>query len=293
MTTQQQRQRRDRQRSQRRHLASKPSQAGNQPRDILSPEAQAATRTERLPRDPGSGQPLAPRRQPGYYPGFSTLDQQAFWDDATRAVVLERVEHPAPITFFSAAEARVMEAVCACVLPQDDRTPDRRIPILNVIDHRLATGSINGYRYDDMPPDTRAYQLASEAIEGMARALGAESFTALGLRQQDELLRSLHDGKPLSGGEEIWQQMNVRRFWLMLVSDCVTAYYAHPWAWDEIGFGGPAYPRGYMRLRDGQPEPWEKTERRYEWEAPPESVSGTTESLSAAPAAPSFTPGTH
>ena len=25
-------------------------------------------------------------------------------------------------------------------------------------------------------------------------------------------------------------------------------FYSHPWAWNEIGFGGPAYPQGYMRL---------------------------------------------
>lgn len=248
---------------------------------------------ERLPRDPRTGLPLAPRRQPGYYPGFSTLGQQAFWDDATRQVVLKRVEQPPPISFFSEAEERVMLAVCACVLPQDDRTPDRRIPILNVIDHRLATGHIHGYRYDDMPPDSEAYRLAVQGIEGMARALGAESFVALGLHQQDELLESLHEGKPLAGGEEFWRQMNVRRFWLMLVSDCASAYYAHPWAWDEIGFGGPAYPRGYMRLRDGQPEPWEKDEQRYEWAAPPASRSEDAESLSETPEAASFTPGTH
>jgi hypothetical protein len=28
----------------------------------------------------------------------------------------------------------------------------------------------------------------------------------------------------------------------------LSAFYAHPWAWNEIGFGGPAYPRGFMRL---------------------------------------------
>jgi hypothetical protein len=27
--------------------------------------------------------------------------------------------------------------------------------------------------------------------------------------------------------------------------------YAHPYAWDEIGFGGPAYPRGYGALNFG------------------------------------------
>ena len=31
----------------------------------------------------------------------------------------------------------------------------------------------------------------------------------------------------------------------------LAAFYSHPWAWNEIGFGGPAYPRGYARLGVG------------------------------------------
>jgi hypothetical protein len=31
----------------------------------------------------------------------------------------------------------------------------------------------------------------------------------------------------------------------------LAAFYSHPWAWNEIGFGGPAYPRGYMRMGVG------------------------------------------
>jgi hypothetical protein len=42
--------------------------------------------------------------------------------------------------------------------------------------------------------------------------------------------------------------------------DISGAYYAHPYAWDEIGFGGPAYPRGYAALNNGAPEPWEPRE---------------------------------
>ena len=71
--------------------------------------------------------------------------------------------------------------------------------------------------------------------------------------------------------------MPVKRFWAMLLGDCVAAYYSHPWAWDEIGFGGPAYPRGYMRLENGMPEPWETDETRYEWSAPVDSVSDFAE----------------
>ncbi|MDQ3430688.1 MAG: gluconate 2-dehydrogenase subunit 3 family protein, partial [Actinomycetota bacterium] len=36
-----------------------------------------------------------------------------------------------------------------------------------------------------------------------------------------------------------------------------TAFYAHPWSWNEIGFGGPAYPRGYKNLGVNRREPWE------------------------------------
>jgi hypothetical protein len=43
----------------------------------------------------------------------------------------------------------------------------------------------------------------------------------------------------------------------------VQAFYSHPWAWNEIGFGGPAYPRGYAAFGSphlGEREPWEGVE---------------------------------
>ena len=102
-------------------------------------------------------------------------------------------------------------------------------------------------------------------------------FLTLSVLQQEQLLKSLHDGKP-DPEHTAWRRMPVHRFWALLMEDCVTAYYSHPWAWDEIGFGGPAYPRGYMRLENGLPEPWEVDEQRYAWEAPIDSVSEYDES---------------
>ena len=45
-----------------------------------------------------------------------------------------------------------------------------------------------------------------------------------------------------------------------IVHDCCAAYYAHPIAWNEIGFGGPASPRGYVRLDMDKRDPWEAAE---------------------------------
>lgn len=227
---------------------------------------------DRLPVDAITGQPLPPREQPGYYPGFSTLSQQAYWDEATRKVVLARVEQVPPIRFFSAEQARLMQAVCDRLMPQDDRDEAHKIAIVNYIDNRLYNRNIDGYRFEDMPPDHEAHLLGLKAIEAIAQHMFHQSFVELEPHEQDQVLQTIHDGNPPAAGD-IWQKMSVTRFWMLLMQDAVDAYYAHPYAWDEVGFGGPAYPRGYMRLENGKPEPWEVEEQRYEWKAPSTSLS--------------------
>jgi hypothetical protein len=215
---------------------------------------------------------LEPRDTPGYYPGFHTLDQQKHWDAATRDVVLKRVNEVPPIRFFTAEEAVTMQAVIDRILPQEDRNNATKIPVLPFLDERLHLNRIEGYRYEDMPSDQEAYRLAAKAIEVMSQELNQEPFAALRTMEQETILASLHDGKPL-GAQTLWKQMNLKRFWILLVSDCCAVYYAHPYVWDEIGFGGPAYPRGYMRLEEGEAEPWEVKEQRYDWLAPDDSLS--------------------
>jgi hypothetical protein len=200
------------------------------------------------------------------------LSQQAFWDEATRNVVLERVNNPPPIRFFNEEETRIMQAVVDRIIPQDDRTEDRHIPVLPVLDKRLYLDEINGYRYEGMPPERDMYRLGIRAIEEIARHMYGRAFVDLLPNEQENVLENIHNGNP-PVAHEIWEQMNVRHFWLLLEQDCIEAYYAHPWAWDEIGFGGPAYPRGYMRLSYGEPEPWEVHEKRYEWAPPPGAPS--------------------
>ncbi|HEY5382147.1 MAG TPA: gluconate 2-dehydrogenase subunit 3 family protein [Acidobacteriaceae bacterium] len=236
---------------------------------------------EREPlRDPATGAALPQREQPGYYPGFSTLSQKKYWDATTRKVVEERVAGhrlgQKSIRFFTHAEAATMLAVVDRIMPQEDRTEERRIPILPGIDERLYENRLEGFRFEDMPPDQEAYRLAARAFEQMAQTLHGISFHEISIREQERILRSVHDAKPLAA-IELWKQMNVERFWALLVSDVVAVYYAHPWAWDEVGFGGPAYPRGYMRLEEGEPEPWEVREQRYEWVAPADSISDVEE----------------
>jgi hypothetical protein len=226
-----------------------------------------------LPYDPVPGRIIENLKQPGYYSEYSTLSQKNYWDEATRKVVLDRVVKVPPIRFFSPEEAQLMEAIVARLIPQDDRSEQRRIPIVPGMDERLYKNELNGFRYEDMLPEREDYHLGLKAIAEMAQQKFDLPFTELAIHQQELILKSLHNGQP-DPEHEVWKQMPVHRFWTLLMEDCATIYYSHPWAWDEIGFGGPAYPRAYTRLENGLAEPWETDERRYEWNDPVDSLSG-------------------
>jgi hypothetical protein len=60
---------------------------------------------------------------------------------------------------------------------------------------------------------------------------------------------------------EAWGGMSPANFFKQrLLHDIVVAYWSHPTAWNEIGWGGPASPRGYVRMGYDERDPWEAAE---------------------------------
>jgi hypothetical protein len=226
-----------------------------------------------LPTNPATGEPLQPTHQPGYYPGFSTLSQSPFWEDATRDVVEARVSDPPKRRFFTEEQWAFWTLVFSHLIPQTDRTEDRQIPLIPPLDERLYLDKTVGYRYEDMPTDQEAYRLGIAAIDAEAQHQSGGSFTVLPYHQRELVLQTIAENRA-EGARDIWKCMSQKRFWQLIMQDATENYYSHPWAWDEIGFGGPAYPRAYMRLERGEPEPWEKEECRYDWADPALAVSG-------------------
>jgi hypothetical protein len=179
------------------------------------------------------------------YPDFDVLEQAAHWDEVTREVVLARLETP-PLRFFTEAEAATLRAFCDVVLAQDH---DPRIPVLEHVDAKLAAGKGEGYRYADLPEDGETWRLTARVLDAAARERGAASFAAAGPDLRHEICAAFADG-----------ELEPARAWSVVMRDALSAFYAHPWAWNEIGFGGPAYPRGYARLGVGLSESWEGEE---------------------------------
>jgi hypothetical protein len=188
----------------------------------------------------------------GRYPDYDVLSEQRHWDEVTRRVILERVENPPPIRFFTPGEARTLEAFCNVVTAQD---AEPRIPVLRYVDAKLYEGRRDGWQYFDLPDDDEVWRRVARGLDDAARG---SSFAAAELDEQVEIVHRFSRGK-LHGG--VWANLNVARAWSVVMRYAVQAFYAHPWAWNEIGFGGPAYPRGYGAF--GSPHLKEKES----WEA--------------------------
>ena len=185
----------------------------------------------------------------GRYPDYDVLDNRDHWDAPTREVVMARVEKVPPIRFFDSQEERTLRAFCDCVMAQD-REP--RIPVLNFIDEKLHDGKLDGFQHADMPDDREVWHT-------VARALAEHRFADASMDDQHDLVQQFADGK-------LELPFNQTTAWSVVMRYVLQAFYSHPWSWNEIGFGGPAYPRGYTRLAAGMREAWEGTE---EWQQDP------------------------
>jgi Gluconate 2-dehydrogenase subunit 3 len=195
----------------------------------------------------------------GRYPDYDVLEQQGHWDEVTRGVVLERVHDVPEIRFFEPAELDTLAAFADVALAQDS---DPRIPVMAFVDEKLFTGARDGYRYFDMPDDDEVWRTIARGLDEEARRRSVERFSLLGVEEQLDVCHRFAHGE-LYGGA--WATLNVSRAWGLAMRDLTQAFYAHPWSWNEMGFGGPAYPRGYSRfgsphLKGGERETWEGEE---------------------------------
>ena len=169
----------------------------------------------------------------GRYPDFDVMQDRDHWDPVTRAVLEDRVAGPPPCRFFDADEQRTLGALFDVILAQDS---EPRIPVLQMVDAKMYERHFDGYRYASMPDDDQTLKMVAERLAGLAE-----------LDHHGRHARV----KAFAEGELEWEGLDVNLAWKVVTRLAVSAFYSHPWAFNEIGFRGPAYPRGYMRRNMG------------------------------------------
>ena len=181
---------------------------------------------------------------------FDVLSQAQSWDAVTSGVVLRRLGPPPPLRFFTVEEEATARPLLDCLLA---REPDSPIRIFELIDERLAENETDGWRYEDMPEDGDAWRRSLLHLETDAAEHGAR-FAQLAVKCQRALLEHVRTS-------ECWHDLPGARVWSLWMRYACAAFYSHPAAWNEIGFGGPAYPRGYANLGLNRREHWERPDR--------------------------------
>jgi hypothetical protein len=175
------------------------------------------------------------------------LSQARHWDEVTGGVVLARLGTSPDFSFFSPKEQGIAGALFDLLLGQHEGP---KVPVLSMVDRRLALDETDGWMYADMPEDKIAWRLTLEALDGDAVDLFAASFPELSQDSQIYLVQRVQDA-------ERWHEWEAAHVWSLWTRYACAAFYSHPWAWNEIGFGGPAYPRGYQALGIDKREHWE------------------------------------
>lgn len=203
--------------------------------------------------EPGAPEPVS-RAAGDRFPGFNVLHQTSHWDPVTAGVVLSRVGRPPDIRFFTPAEEATATALCDRLLGQDDQP---KVAVVPMIDARLAEQETDGWRYDDMPEDGQAWRDTLRFLDEDSRDAWSHPFAQAAAEDQRAVLQAVQD----RGGKE-WHGLNAAHVWSLWTRYACTAFYAHPAAWNEIGFPGPAYPRGYKNPGVGKREPFEVADAR-------------------------------
>ncbi len=193
------------------------------------------------------------------FPGYDVLAKRdtPSWNEQTRRAIDARLAITEEPRFFGEAEWRTLRAICDRVIRQP--AMGSRVPIAALVDRKMEQDQRDGFRHAIMPPQREAWRRGLRAVDAEARARFGGAFHDLPPARQDEVLSGIEAGEAHT---DTWGDMPPKTFFkARLLHDIAASYYAHPFAWNEIGFGGPASPRGYVRMDFNRRDPWEAVEQ--------------------------------
>jgi len=194
----------------------------------------------------------------GRFPDYDVLRKRETpsWNDKTREVIARRLAIGLEPKFFTRDELETVEALAARIVPQPSSRP--AIPVAALVDEKLHQRKQDGYRQAGMPHEEEAWRRGLKALDSEAQHAFGARFRHLSETNQDLLLARMQKGELAA---KDWGGMPPEVFFkTRLARDLVFAYYSHPTAWSEIGWGGPASPRGYVRMDFNERDPWEAAE---------------------------------
>lgn len=191
------------------------------------------------------------------YPNYDVLKEQEAWDSHSRSIVLARLESVHTYTSLTLIEAEMLRAICS-LLAGDSRADIIQF-VLSHIDQSLDAPTGESERQAALPKAGDLLRHGLKRIDQWSVSHHNRPFIDLTEAEQLSAVTALSEERLASNEQWTFPQ---KALFNKLLSWTVESYYSHPTVWSEIGYGGPAYPRGYVRANIGQLDPWEaKTDK--------------------------------
>lgn len=189
------------------------------------------------------------------YPDWDVMNNADHWDEHTANLIQKRLDNPGSLKFFKKQEAQLLHAICVRLLADADEHSVGQV--LAHIDKQLAENISAGYWQVGIPEGQVLYRKGLHGVEETAKAQFRQGFMELDSRQQTEVLKAIADGHAQGN---TWTKLPAQKFFKQLLQDAIEIYASLPTVWSAMGYAGPAYPRGYVRIELGATDPWEARE---------------------------------
>lgn len=177
-----------------------------------------------------------------YYPDFNVMDHKGHWDDHTREIVEKRLaEGQTSYKSLDEREAWTLGQLISVLL--DEKRDGLVHYVVCHFDRKLSSNIGEGQRKKGIAP-------FSVLIKEGLRNLFPEGEQVT----KDKVGDMVVDKNVFSCGS---YSVPIKEFMARVMEETMAAYYSHPQVWSEIGYAGPAYPRGYVRTEWGLTDPWE------------------------------------
>ena len=155
--------------------------------------------------------------------------------------------------FFTPSQALLVQTIASLLV--DDHRLEVLTYVTQHLDNTVASPIGEDQRKVGVPPKQELYRLGLSGFDAESQARYQVGFVALKRAEQLAVMEAIASGTVMDA--KAWGQLSPVDFFKRLLQDTVGAYYSHPLVWSDIGYGGPAYPRGYVRVEKGLTDPWE------------------------------------
>ncbi|MDR6555048.1 gluconate 2-dehydrogenase subunit 3 family protein [Paenibacillus qinlingensis] len=192
-----------------------------------------------------------------HYPTYDVMEESKAWDAHTRSIVMGRLIREQSYGYLTFIEAENLRIWCSLLM--DDHRGEIMQYIISHIDRVLADNKGEGNRKVNVPPIRTLIRQGLKAIDETGWIANSQPFFQLDeSNQRSIMLQISNDSYPPTTN---WEGIPQKILFQKLLQLSIEAYYAHPLVWSEIGFGGPAYPRGYTLNGPSDLESWEAVKR--------------------------------